>query len=129
MQDTTTTGLVPVDYAPAQPAPAVDPLAAKLANWKTQHREVTEIRVQIAEGDEAIGYIHNPDRNIIAYSLTRIMNKQVLEGGEFILRNCWLGGDERLNPDSSAAYDPAVVAAAMQAARSIEMLSATSKKL
>lgn len=121
--------LSPTDYTPAAAAPQVDPLAAKVAQWKQQFREVFEIRVQVATADEAVCYIRNPDRNILAFSLTKVMNKQLLEAGEFILMNCWLGGDERCNPNSPQAFDPAIVAAAMEAAQSIELLAATSKKL
>ncbi|MDF7809911.1 hypothetical protein P1X16_00920 [Hymenobacter sp. YC55] len=121
--------LQPADYAPAAAAPAVDPMAAKIEQWKRQHREVHQIDVQIAEGDVATCYIHNPNRNILAYALTRTLNKQLLEAGEFMLMNCWLGGDERCNPNSPQCYDPAVVAAAMHAAQSVEMLASNSKKL
>jgi hypothetical protein len=124
-------GLSPADYGPAS-APAA-PVAvaedARVAQWKKQHREVHEIRVQIAEADEAVCYIHNPDRNIMAYCLTRTLNKQLLEAGEFLLLNCWLGGDERCNPKSATGQDLAIVAAALEAAKSLEMLASSSKKL
>ena len=102
---------------------------AQVANWKKQHREVHEIRVQVAPDDEAVCYIHNPDRNIMAYCLTRTLNKQLLEAGEFLLMNCWLGGDERCNPNSAVGNDMAIVAAALEAAQSLEMLASSSKKL
>ena len=125
--ETNNTAMNPDDYASV--APATDPMAAKIAQWKQQNREVTEIRVMVAPGDEAVCYLKNPDRNITAYALTRTMNKQLLEAGEFLLRNCWLGGDERLNPDSPQAFDPAIIAASMEAAQCVEMLASTSKKL
>jgi hypothetical protein len=121
--------LSPADVQPVATAPAATPVDARVAQWKAQHREVHEIRVNISEADEAVCYIRNPDRNVIAYALTKTMNKQLLEAGEFLLLNCWLGGDERCNPASPAAYDPAIVAAAMEAAGIIELLSSSSKKL
>lgn len=117
------------DYAPAAAPISVDPMAAKIAQWKTQHREVHEIRVQVPGGEDAVCYICNPNRNILAYALTKTVSKQLLEAGEFILMNCWLGGDERCNPNSPGAFDPIVVAAAIEAANSIEILAANSKKL
>jgi hypothetical protein len=123
----------PNDYAPgAAPAPtaqpALDPYAAQVAKWKHQHREVTEITVTLQDGSEASCFIHNPDRNVIAFALTKVMNKQLLEAGEFLLMNCWLGGDEQCNPNNPKAYDPAVVAACLQAAQTVELLAASSKK-
>ena len=123
------TALTADDYAPQPGQAALTPLEQQLARWKQQHREVTAITVHISEAEEATAYIRNPDRNVIAYALNRVMNKQLLEAGEFLLLNCWLGGDERLNPNSPHCFDPAVVAAALQAAQSIEMLAASSKKL
>jgi hypothetical protein len=122
-------GISPADYAPTTAAPVATPEDARVANWKLQHREVHEISVEISEGDVAKCWIKNPDRNVMAWCLTRTLNKQLLEAGEFLLINCWLGGDERCNPNSPAAFDPAVVAAALTAAQSLEMLASSSKKL
>jgi hypothetical protein len=121
--------LQPNSYAPAPAAPAVDPLQQQIEKWKRQHREVHEVSVVIAEGDVAVCYIHNPDRNVLAYAISRTLKAQVIEAGEFILSNCWLGGDERCNPNSSQCFDPAVIAAAMDVAQSIELLAHSSKKL
>jgi hypothetical protein len=121
--------LSPADVQPVATAPQPTAEQAKIEQWKKQHREVHEIRVQLTETDEAVCYIKNPDRNILAYALTKTINKQLLEAGEFLLLNCWLGGDERCNPASPAAFDPAIVAAALEAAGAIEMLASSSKKL
>ena len=121
--------LQPDSYGPAATAPAVSALQQQIEQWKRKHREVHEVSVQISETDTAVCYIHNPDRNVMAYAISRTLKAQVVEAGEFILSNCWLGGDERCNPNSPACFDPAVIAAAMDVAQSIELLSHSSKKL
>jgi hypothetical protein len=115
--------------APAPPAPAADPYAAQIARWKGRHRSVTEITVRLADDQVVRGFIHNPDRNVIAQALTMVINKKILEAGEFLLMNCWLGGDECMNPNNEDCDDAVVVAASKEAAGTIELLSANSKKL
>lgn len=127
-QDTT----LPAEHYGAQPgqgaaAPAL--LTEQVARWKQQHREVLEVRVQVAEGDEAIAYLKPADRNVIAFALTKVMSKQLLEAGEFLLRNCWLGGDERMKDGSPVADDRIIVAGAIEAAGTLDLLSSSSRKL
>jgi hypothetical protein len=110
-----------------QPAP--DPYAPQIELWKRQHKTVTEITISGAAGEVVRCFIHNPDRNVIAYALTCTMNKKLLEAGEWILNNCFLGGDPRCNPGSEQQDDALVIAAAMEAAGTIELLAASSKKL
>jgi hypothetical protein len=122
----TAAGLQPAATG-AAPA-AADHYAPLVEQWKRQHKQVTEITID-APGETVRCFIHNPDRNVIAYALTKVMNKQPLEAGEWILNNCFLGGDPRCNPGSEQADDSLVIAAAMEAAGTIELLSANSKKL
>jgi hypothetical protein len=126
----------PTDYAPAGPAPeasaapaVIDPYAAFITRWKAQHKDVIEITVIDDDNTEVRCFHHNPDRNVIAQALTMVMNKKVVEAGEFVLMNTWLGGDERCNPNNPGADDSMVVAASKEAAGNINLLASRSKKL
>jgi hypothetical protein len=134
--------LHPADYAapgaaaaalPTAPAPTpaaeLDPYAGQIERWKSRHKSVTEITVRTDEGETLRGFIHNPDRNVIAQALTMVINKKILEAGELLLMNCWLGGSERMNPNNPDCDDSVVVAASKEAAGTIELLAASSKKL
>jgi hypothetical protein len=103
---------------------------AQLESWKQQHpRGVQEITVTVAAADLAVGYLKPADRNLIAVALSKVTKNQILEAGEFLLQNCWLGGDPRMNPAASLADDDVIVAAAMQAASTVNILDASVKKL
>jgi hypothetical protein len=120
------------DYAPAAPAaaaPAANPYAALIEGWKGRYKSVMQITVKDDTGAESLCFHHNPDRNVIGQALTLVMSKKVMEAGEMVLMNTWLGGDERCNPNNPGADDTMVVAASMAAAGNIELYSASSKKL
>jgi len=130
MQGENTTNQAPEQHYAAQAAPALaTELAQQIARWKQQHRDVLQITVEVGPGDQAICYLKPADRNIIAFALKQVMSKNLLEAGEFLLRNCWLGGDERMQDGGSQADDRIIVAAAIEAAGTIDLLSAASKKL
>jgi hypothetical protein len=120
----------PADLAPA-PAPTgvATALDTQIERWKQQGFKPYAVTVKNEDGEPITAYFKKADRNIIAYALTQTFNKKVLEAGEFIMRNCFIGGDERLNPNSAQADDDAIVAAAIEVAGKLEILSAEVKKL
>lgn len=81
--------------------------------WKSKfgkvHRlEVAESTVSldphllVAELEElprATGYIKQPDNKVLNYAMQKLPNMQ--EAGKVIIKNCWLGGDERLLKDDA----------------------------
>lgn len=86
----------------------------QLKAWKDKYnkngQKVQKISVEVAEGDTAVGYLKPPTRDHKAIALTSFNNGKILETGEFLIQNCWLGGDERIK------NNPAVnEAAAVQA--------------
>lgn len=78
--------------------------------WKKEHKKVHILKVTVAEGDIAVGYLKAPSRNHKATALSMYSQNKVLECGEFLRDNCWLGGDERLKINSDIADSAAIVA-------------------
>ena len=85
---------------------------AVLAEWKERFKvyqlEVAENTISldphllVAELDElprATGYIKQPDNKVLNYAMQKLPNMQ--EAGKVIIKNCWLGGDERLLKDDN----------------------------
>lgn len=93
--------------------------------WKKQHGVVHQIDVEVSkEGDVATCYIRKPNRNEMAYIISLQNQSKILESKEFLLNNCWLGGDERCKTVEEIA-----MAAAIQAGTTVEFLAAEVKKL
>lgn len=119
----------PAELAPAPPTAVATAVEAQIQQWKAQGLKPYAVTVIGAEGEEITAYFKKADRNIIAYALTLTFNKKVLEAGEFIMKNSFLGGDERLNINGAGADDDAIVAAAIEVAGKVDILSASVKKL
>lgn len=90
--------------------------------WKKKYNKVHEISVEVSEDDIAIGYLRNPSRDHKAIALSLYQQNKPLETGEFLLQNCWLGGDERLK-DAEEISD----SAAIQANTIVNFLKGSSK--
>jgi hypothetical protein len=114
---------------PVAAAPLPSDYAPQIERWKGQHKSVLQITVADDSGAQMLCFHHNPGRAIIGQALTLVMGKKVMEAGELVLMNTWLGGDERCNPNNPGADDGMVVAACMAAAGNIELYAASSKKL
>jgi hypothetical protein len=95
--------------------------------WKGQHEEVFQLDVTIKEGDVATAYLKPADRNVMAIALQRVAKDQMVEPGEIILKNCWLGGDERLQLTGAQAESRAQVAAAIAAVALVKNMEVTIK--
>lgn len=78
--------------------------------WKKEHKKVHTLKVTVSDGDVAVGYLKSPTRNIKATALSMYSQNKILESGEFLRDNCWLGGDERLKTDGDIADSAAMAA-------------------
>lgn len=59
----------------------------QIAAWKKEHGDVFVFKT-----DESVCYLKKPDRKIIgAYSA---LQNTPIRANEYLLANCWLGGDE-----------------------------------
>ena len=100
----------------------------EIEGWKSQYGEIKAIEVTIAEGDVATAYLKPADRNVVAYGLTRSMKSQIVEAGEFVLKNCYIGGDERLKITGPTAANKAQLTAAIAAGYPAGYVRCGSKK-
>jgi peptidyl-tRNA hydrolase len=119
----------PAELAPASTVVVATALDQQIQKWKEQGLRPYAVTVKASDGEEITAYFKKADRNIIAYALTQAFGKKILEAGEFIMRNTFLAGDERLNLNGAGGDDDAIVAAAIEVAQKLEMLSAEVKKL
>ncbi|WP_348814065.1 hypothetical protein [Flavobacterium maritimum] len=80
--------------------------------WKKQYKvdKLPTLNVVVAPGDVAIGYLRPPTRNHKATALSMYSQNKILECGEFLRDNCWLGGDTRLQNDENIADTAAIQA-------------------
>ena len=84
--------------------------AEQIAAWKKEHGKVFTLKVNVTENDIAIGYLKSPNRNHKSIALSMYAQNKILETGEFLRDNCWLGGDERLKTNENIADSAAVQA-------------------
>ena len=82
----------------------------QLKAWKSKHGKVFKIEVEVSADDIAVGYLKQPNRDHKAVALTLYAQNKILETGEFLLQNCWLGGDDRLQDGDEVADSAAVQA-------------------
>lgn len=80
--------------------------------WKKQYKveKLPTLNVVVSEGDTATGYLRPPSRNHKATALSMYSQNKILECGEFLRDNCWLGGDPRLQTDENIADTAAIQA-------------------
>lgn len=83
---------------------------AQLQEWKRKHGKVHKITVEVTDEDTAIGYLRSPNRDHKAIALSLFNQNKILETGEFLIQNCWLGGDERLKTAENIAESGAIQA-------------------
>ena len=90
---------------------------AQIDAWKQAHGAVYQVTVNVAEGETAVCYLKKAGRNVVAYALTQLASNRLLEAGEFILDNCFIGGDERFKTDEDIR-----IAGAQQAAGVVQVM-------
>lgn len=109
-----------------------------IEEWKKEFGEVRELRVAdrsvkydpymvpTDEDDEIeaalVGYIRKPTDKELGFAMSKL--PAVLEAGKVIVKNCWLGGDDKIKTDG-----PALSAAALQCVELLEVRQAQLKKL
>lgn len=99
---------------------------------KSEHQtdELHEIEVIVAKNDEdepidiAVGYIKEPNRNVVAMAMKKMSASDLVGAGDIIIANCFVSGDERLKKDKKVS-----VAASVQAANAVDLLTGSIKKV
>lgn len=84
----------------------------QIAEWKKKYKtdKLHKLTVKVSGNDTAIGYLRPPSREVKATALSMYSQNKILECGEFIRDNCWLGGDERLQSSGDIADTAAIQA-------------------
>lgn len=84
-----------------------------LAQWRAEFGKVFRIEVAeetmnldpyllVSEIDDVSrieGYIKQPDNKVLNFAMQKLPNMQ--EAGKVIIKNCWLGGDERIKTEDT----------------------------
>lgn len=83
---------------------------SQLKEWKRKYGKIHEISVEVSDGNTAVGYLKPPTRDHKAIALSMFNQNKILETGEFLVQNCWLGGDERLKNREEVAESAAIQA-------------------
>ena len=99
----------------------------QIAALKAQYGELFIIEVKVSEQETAVAYLKPADRNVMAYALQRVAKDQMLEPGEFILANCFVGGDERLRLTTGQAQNKLQISGALAAMALVKTLEAIVK--
>lgn len=84
----------------------------QIAEWKKKYKtdKLHKLTVKDKTGNPIVGYLRPPNREVKATALSMYSQNKILECGEFIRDNCWLGGDERLKMNGDIADTAAVQA-------------------
>lgn len=108
-----------------------------IAQWKAQYGEVYMIEVAVdPELFEAntiapdldnlprlTGYLKKPDRKCMNFAMVT-MPKNIITAGKAVIKDCWLGGDEKLITE-----DAYFSSAAFQAIELVEIYQSRLKKV
>ena len=94
----------------------------RIAQLKEQYGELFTIEVKVSDDDTAVAYLKPADHNVMAYALQRVAKDQMLEPGEFILKNCFVGGDDRLRLTTGQAENKLQISAALAAVGLVQTL-------
>ncbi|MCS7027365.1 MAG: hypothetical protein NZ519_01245 [Bacteroidia bacterium] len=69
----------------------------QIQEWKQKYGEVYAVTVE-----DKIGYLRKPDRKIL--SAANVYANDSIKYNEFILKNCWLGGDTSLMDEDACFF-------------------------
>ena len=87
----------------------------QLAAWKKEYEKdgpIKIIKLIVSPTEHSYGYLKpaGGSRIIVAKAMSLHHQKLILETGEFILNNCWLGGDPRMTTDPKMSINAATFA-------------------
>jgi len=110
--------------APAQ-TPTVLPAATLVDQLKAEHGDVRTLTLTDDETGNtvAVAYLKRPNRPTVARAVSLLSQSKVLEAGEFLLENCFVGGDQHVLSDEWLK-----MSAAMKAVEIVKLLDGELKK-
>lgn len=107
--------------------------AADIETWKSQYGEdsLVVISVQVTDKDVAQAVLVKPNclpdtkaRGCYERAFQLFQSEGALKAGEFIINNCWLGGDTRLKGAGYKTID-IMASAAMKAVQMVSFFETT----
>jgi hypothetical protein len=105
--------------------PSDSQAAAALAQFKQEYGDVRTLTLTDDDTGEtvAVAYLKRPVRATVARAVSLLSQSKVLEAGEFLLENCFVGGDQRILSDEWLK-----MSAAMKAVEIVKLLDGELKK-
>ncbi|MDF7813607.1 hypothetical protein [Hymenobacter sp. YC55] len=100
-------------------------VAAKtLDELKKEHGDVQTLTLKDKAGNVvAVAHLKEPGRSVVARSMSLIAQNKPMEAGEFILENCFVGGNDQVLTNEKLK-----MSAAMQVIALVELLDGELKK-
>lgn len=99
-------------------------MEVNLDSLKKEHGDVQTLTLKDKAGNVvATAYLKEPGRNVVARSMSLITQNKPLEAGEFILENCFVGGDKEVLENEKLK-----MSASMQVIALVELLDGELKK-
>jgi hypothetical protein len=95
----------------------------QLEGWKKEYKEVHVLEVKRTDGTKVTAYLKPPGREVVALAMSKYSQDKILESGETVLNNCFLGGDTSFKTDYKVA-----MSAAIQASSIVEFYEGSIKK-
>lgn len=87
--------------------------AEQIKKWKEALgvKELDTIIVDVSDNEQSIGYLKKPNRDIKAKAMSMFAQQELIETGNLIIQNCWLGGDQRMKDLNSEINEAACISA------------------
>jgi hypothetical protein len=99
--------------------------ADQIKEWKKQYGDIHVVSTDIKEGNRVTCYLKPvTERHQYAAIYSYIGANKLVEAGELILKNCWLGGDEIIKTN-----DKVNVSVAMAAYQAMDLPTSHVKKI
>lgn len=95
----------------------------EVAEEPERYDEPDSISKDLDEIPKIVGYLRKPDRKVMNFAMVAIA-KNAISAGKAVVKDCWLGGDERLLSDENYS-----ATAAFQAVELIEIYQSRLKKV
>ncbi|AHJ98931.1 DNA binding protein [Hymenobacter swuensis] len=99
-------------------------MEVNIENLKKEHGDIQTLTLKDKAGKTvATAYLKEPGRVVVARAMSLIAQSKPLEAGEFILENCFVGGDQTILENEKFK-----MSASMQAVQLVELLDGELKK-
>ncbi|GGF22249.1 hypothetical protein [Hymenobacter cavernae] len=99
-------------------------MLSQLEQLQKEHGEISTLTLKDKAGNvKATAYLKQANRPVVARGMSLLAQNKPLEAGEFILENCFVGGDKEVLENELLK-----MSASMQAVALVELLDGELKK-